>query len=346
MTSVGGSASWSDSSHNYNSSSSSDGGFTDNQEEALKIITLVGAILSVVSCCIVMIFGITMPPLRKFKSRLVVYLAFFDLLPACAKLISLASPTPTSPICQAMGYFEQVGGLLGISWAMMIAIAMYLMIAWKIIPWTKIWFNDFTMIAVIAIPLCCEGIIPYFRLGYGADGAVWCWIMGPKAFLYFYPLAWTFIFCTIIIYIMVGRNLVVRMRARKHKGEDVISKKNSQTRSTLLHLAPFPIVVAAIWFWPTVHRIYVLLSINLWEFYFIFQQRLVNDGEDLFALAVLHALVDPSSGFINSVVYSITYYTEIKTTMVTRQCIQMQAVESAEMHLEGAATPSGTASTS
>ncbi|KAH3758958.1 hypothetical protein Pelo_9175 [Pelomyxa schiedti] len=283
-------------SSSFNSSSVDGGFFTESQTETLIALTITGATLSVIACSTVITLGIISPVLRQYKSRLIVWLAAWDLVPACAKLGSLLKKTNLGPWCQAMGFLENAGCLTSIAWPMMIAFAMYMMVVHHSDPRARWWLNEFFLMAIAATPNFAISIAVFFTAGYGSEGIEpWCWILGPTSFYYFYPLCWFYIGVNIFLYFLVTRfffKKIYRINPREEKKQ----KRKSDTINTLMYLAPFPLVVSLTWVCPALHRIYRLIT-----------------GEESFVLAVLHSLCDPTSGLINSTTYSITYFSEIKS---------------------------------
>ncbi|KAH3758551.1 hypothetical protein Pelo_9648 [Pelomyxa schiedti] len=244
-------------------SSSSSGG-VDAKTKALDIISIVMASLSALSCFIVIALGLAIPRLRGFKSRLVIYLSVMDAGSAVAKLVGIASHGYQTPLCQAMGYFDETFSLMSVTWSSVIAITLFLMVVCGFVPYTRWWFKDWLMVLVVALCVFAFGIIPFFTLGYGSEGASWCWILGSNAFLFFYPILWVSFFVTLVMYCLVFRHLASKYKARHNKrvagsfdaGGSLLT---SETKETLLMLAPFPIVLCAVWTFPTIHRIYVIL---------------------------------------------------------------------------------------
>jgi len=261
---------------NYSSSSNFE--TVTPQETAIKISTLVTASLSLIGALFIIISGIKFKDLLKssFAMRICFILSICDLFGSLGFLIEPLTGNYT--ICILQAYMIQYFPTSGIMWIFCFSYALFLNVVKQKSDEDLNGRMKIFSILSFGIPIFTL-MLPIFMRAFGSQhGVPWCWITSNFKILRlacFYSYVFITIIFNTILFIVIARHII--------KYNKIGIEKKLFWRLSL-YLLSFIIC----WSPATAHRIYQYVT-----------------GRDLYFLQLLHAILGPSHGFINSIVYGL-----------------------------------------
>ncbi|RKP14020.1 hypothetical protein BJ684DRAFT_15628 [Piptocephalis cylindrospora] len=240
------------------------------------------------------------PTLRTTLSRLVLCMAFADLVAVTAKTIGRAGPDrgALSPLCQAQGAFMSWGDVSSVLWTATISFNLLMVMCFrKTVETVKSWERWYILICyLVPIPFAVAPLFlgdhdpvsgRYFPMYGEAD--LWCWI-SPKfplaRTLLFYALLWTIFLGNFFIYLFVGRILWRQTASvQRHRARGISEQKRFiYGKNTSLYVLIYLIT----WAPSTIFRAHSLFFPN---------------ASPIFGLALAMAIISPIRGLTSAIVY-------------------------------------------
>ncbi|KAE9376167.1 hypothetical protein N431DRAFT_532430 [Stipitochalara longipes BDJ] len=242
-------------------------GLTHHQVEVLSMVERAASILSTIGIAsIISTFCLS----RQFRNpiqRIVFINAFYNIFDVTATFISLSGPSAgnSSRLCQFQGFLMQMFPLSDVLWTLAMAIDVFLIVFYKY-DTEDLHKLEVKYIAVITalvfIPAASFLFVHTKERGpmYGSV-TIWCsisphWVL--FRILFFYGPIWLTIFIVIILYLMVGIEILKQRRFFKSLDNDFNQPPRRPPvsfRKYILMPLMFWFLLLAIWVAPTVNRV-------------------------------------------------------------------------------------------
>ncbi|KAI9225780.1 MAG: hypothetical protein DHS80DRAFT_19794 [Piptocephalis tieghemiana] len=273
---------------------------TEQQQRIIHYTVPITGTLGIIGALSTILGYSFIPTLRTTLSRLVLCMAFADLIAIIAKTIGRAGPDrgALSPLCQFQGALMSWGDVSSILWTTTISLNLLMVMYFrKTVDTVKSWEHWYILTCyLIPIPFA---VIPLF-LGehdpvsgryfpmYG-EADLWCWISPrfPLArTLLFYGLLWIVFLFNMFIYFFVGRILWKQTASvQRHRARGISEQKRFiYGKNTSL---------------------YVLIYLITWAPSTIFRAHslLYPRSPPVFGLALAMAIISPLRGLTSAIVY-------------------------------------------
>lgn len=266
-------------------------------EDTLLVIRCVSATLSIIGSCWVIITFIAYPQLRRFFSRLVLFLAVSDLW-LCASVLLGQPPVPHYTKCMVQSAMGSFFGLSSVLWTAAIADALHRVVLCRDLAVES---GHEARLHVISwgVPLACLALI--FSTGVYGQAGGGCWIRNSALgsalrFLTFYVPLWLVVVYSSWVYwnaTDIMERLLAEQDAAYASGEAVENSRRAEMeheQRSLKRLLVFPLLLVLCWAPSSIRRI-------------------IDIFEPDFSVSVLDYLssaVWPLQGLLNAVFYGAT----------------------------------------
>eukprot|EP01104_Vermistella_antarctica_P019629 TRINITY_DN7795_c0_g1_i1.p1 TRINITY_DN7795_c0_g1~~TRINITY_DN7795_c0_g1_i1.p1 ORF type:complete len:349 (-),score=33.02 TRINITY_DN7795_c0_g1_i1:63-1109(-) len=268
-------------------------GLTQTEQDVLVVVRLVSSALTVILCTIVIISQICLRELRRLQGRIVHFLMWSAVVGALADIyvfdtldLGRSNTSDDSVLCQLQAVQSQAGDVAVIGWTVIVTLNLYLMVDKRIDTSESRMYELFFHIGVwTAVALFAT--LPYIGLTYGRDG-VWCWIdqsttMGMVwTYFAFYVPLWCAIVVVVVLYILTLRAVRTAFGALRRSAKS----DGEHHQKGMRRLYTYPVIFVLIWIIPTIDQIVVTTT-----------------GRSHFWLALPHAILASSQGFLNAMVW-------------------------------------------
>ena len=216
-------------------------GYPDHQERKyIYISNLTSSILGIFGCLFIITVFFSFKELRRYANKLIVVLAFFDILNNVGFLIPTIYPDGVQ--CVAQSIIISIGSTSSILWTCIISYSLYKIIV-KNDDSIKNYY-EFQVVAVLLISVALA-IVPFVTGTIGKTSG-WCWIRKTdgtinlgfyeRLFFLFFPLTSAIVF-NITVYYSVRKYLIL------HSREDIMSENDKKILNKKLVLYPILMII-------------------------------------------------------------------------------------------------------
>ena len=174
-------------------------------EKEIYISISISSSLSLIGCLFMITVYFKYNQLQGFAFKLIVYLAFLDLLHSILFLIPTYKSESTDNLCICQAFFITVVTLESVIWTSVISICLYASVVKK----TNIDLYIDKVFVLVTIFCISVSFIPMINgLNGYAERLGWCWIKNDlfKFILLYFPL-WLIIISNALIYMIVIRRI-------------------------------------------------------------------------------------------------------------------------------------------